>query len=264
MSELLALITAAALALALTSAQLGAFVVWQKQSYFGATLAHTALLGVALGLLLHLPWTWTVLGVALLTGVSVHLLLERTRLSADTLLGLLAHATLAIALILLSYTPAMVELDSLLFGDILSITMADMLTLLALLGLTTLFMRRHWRSLLNLTLSPELAFAEGVTIRRVRLAHTLLLSLVIALSIKVVGVLLITSLLILPAAAARRFSRTPEQMLLGALLLSVLSVIMGLAASWWLDWPAGPAIVAAATLLFLLIQLVPRQNRSRF
>lgn len=252
MIELLIPILITGAALAFMSAQLGVFVVWQKQSYFGATLAHTALLGVALGLLLNQDWQWMVILVALLTGLAVHTLLQKTQLSADTLLGMLAHSTLAIALILLTYVPVQFDLNSFLFGDILSVTPADALLTTGLLVLVSLFMWCNWRALLNITLNPELAFAEGVAVKQVQLGFILLLSLVIAVSIKVVGVLLITSLLILPAAAARHFSRTPEQMLLGSLVIALLSVQTGLWLSWQIDWPTGPAIVVMATAFFLL------------
>ncbi|HID00758.1 MAG TPA: hypothetical protein EYP05_05430 [Piscirickettsiaceae bacterium] len=252
MTEIVLVITATGLMVALLSALLGVFVIWQKQSYFGATLAHTALLGVALGLLLQVDWQWLVIATALFTGWAVHTLLHRTRLSADTLLGMLAHSTLAVALVLLSYSPVQVDINSFLFGDILSVGPSDLLLTALLLLFSLLFMQRHWRHLLNITLNEELAFAEGVAVARVRLQLILLLSLVIALSIKVVGVLLITSLLILPPAAARHFSRTPEQMLLGSLVLASISVLGGLALSWQLDWPAGPAIVVVATALFLI------------
>lgn len=251
MTEIVLIIAATGMTLALLSAMLGVFVVWQKQSYFGATLAHTALLGVALGLLLQVEWQWLVMATALMTGWAVHTLLHRTRLSADTLLGMLAHSTLAIALVLLSYSPVQVDISAFLFGDILSVGPTDLLLTTALLALTALFLYRHWRDLLNITLNEELAFAEGVAVQQVRLRLILLLSLVIALSIKVVGVLLITSLLILPPAAARHFSRTPEQMLLGSMLIALSSVAGGLTLSWQLDWPAGPAIVVTATAFFL-------------
>lgn len=253
MNEWLLWIGLAGIMLGLTAALLGVFVVWQKQSYFGATLAHTALLGVALGLLLRIDWQWSVIAVALLTGWAVHALMRRTRLSSDTLLGMLAHSTLAIALVLLSHTPVQISLDSLLFGDLLAITPQDAWLLSGLTLLIGLFYWRHWRDLLNITLNRELAFAEGVSVQRVERLFTLLLSLVIALSIKLVGVLLITSLLILPPAAARHLSRTPEQMLAGSVLIAVVSVVGGLVLSWQLDWPSGPAIVVVATGAFLLL-----------
>lgn len=260
MTDWLLWIVIAGLMLGLTAAMLGVFVVWQKQSYFGATLAHTALLGVALGLLLRIDWQWSVIAVALLTGWAVHALMGRTRLASDTLLGLLAHSTLAIALVLLSYTPVQISLDSLLFGDLLAITAQDALLLSGLAAVVSLFFWRHWRDLLNLTLNRELAFAEGVPVQRVERQFILLLSLVIALSIKLVGVLLITSLLILPPAAARHLSRTPEQMLTGSIVIALISVLGGLTLSWQLDWPTGPAIVVVATVLFGL--MLPLHRRT--
>lgn len=143
---------------------------------------------------------------------------------------------------------------SYLFGDILSITHAD-LGLIAFIGLLIfLFYRRHWQDLLNITLNPELAHVEGVAVKKVQLQFILLLALMIALSMKIVGVLLVTSLLIIiPAAAARRLSNTPEKMLWTSMVLAVLSVLFGLTLFYFADLPTDPAIVVVATVFFLLL-----------
>lgn len=235
------------------SAPLGVFMVWQRQSYFGATLAHSALLGVSLGLLFQTNLTASVIVTSLLIAIAIYYLLRKTQLSSDTLLGLLAHSSLALGLVLLGMQKD-VQLDvmSYLVGDILSITLYEILALIGLGLLIGYFFLMHWKDLLNITLNKELAQVEGISYHRIQLSYTLLLALLIAFAMKVVGVLLITSLLIIPAAAARRFSHTPVQMAVMAMLFGTLSVLFGFASSLYWDLPTGPAIVMIATLLFLL------------
>ena len=243
------------LLIALAAAPLGVFVVWQRQSYFGATIAHSALLGVAIALLMQWNLTLSVIIVAILIALSIHWLNHHTQLSSDTLLGILAHSGLAVGLILISLADTIqVDVMSFLFGDILTVSKQD----LGLIALTTLivlaFFIKHWQDLLNITLNPSLAEVEGVAVKRVQLYFTLLLAVLIALSMKIVGILLITALLIIPAAAARPFSRSPEQMLKFTLLISLLSLFIGMGSAFYWDLPTGPAIVFAASVLFLLTQ----------
>ena len=244
------------LGIAIIAAPLGVFMVWQRQSYFGATLAHSALLGVSLGLFFELDLTLSVIVFSLVVAVAIHLLSSKSELSSDTLLGILAHSSLALGLALLSVQDSVqIDIMGYLFGDILSITTTDLL-LVGLVGLLTLaFYLKHWNNLLNLTLNKQLAQVEGTKVKQVQLMYVMLLALMIALSMKMVGVLLVTSLLIIPAAAARRLSKTPEAMLGYSIVLGVLSVIFGLLASLNWDIPAGPAIVLVATLIFSLLLL---------
>ncbi|BBP46537.1 high-affinity zinc uptake system membrane protein ZnuB [Thiosulfatimonas sediminis] len=246
--------------LALISAPLGVFVVWQRQSYFGATLAHSALLGVSIALLLQTNLSLTIIVVSLLIAWGIYSLSHTKQLSSDTLLGILAHSSLALGLILISLQDSVqIDLMSYLFGDILSINAFDILLIVAIGLLIALFYQRHWRDLLNITLNAELAHVEGTQVKKIQLQFVLLLALMIALSMKIVGVLLITSLLIIPAAAARRLAQTPEQMLGWSLILGMIAVLLGIGASYQWDLPTGPAIVMAATLLFLaLLSKKPR------
>ncbi len=249
------------LGIAIIAAPLGVFMVWQRQSYFGATLAHSALLGVSLGLFFQLDLTLSVILFSLVIAVAIHLLSRKSDLSSDTLLGILAHSSLALGLALLSLQDSVqIDIMGYLFGDILSITYSDLL-LIGLVGLLTLaFYLKHWNNLLNLTLNPQLAQVEGTQVKQVQLMYVMLLALMIALSMKMVGVLLVTSLLIIPAAAARRLSRTPEAMLGYSILLGALSVILGLLTSLNWDIPAGPAIVLIATLIFSLLLIKKAPN----
>ncbi len=246
---------------ALLAGPLGCFVVWRRMAYFGETLAHSSFLGVSLGLLLHLE---PVLGVAAI-GAVIAILLARRRsdegLAEDTLLGLLAHASLALGLVVLAFMEdTRVDLFAYLFGDILAlrpqelgwIALADLLGLALLIGL--------WPGLLSMTVHEELAAVEGRRIMPLRLALMLLLAIFVALAMKLVGILLTVSMLIIPAAAARRLARTPPQMAVGAALVGMLATLAGLFASLAYDTPAGPSIVVAAALIFLLLRALPARG----
>jgi zinc transport system permease protein len=250
---------AAGVGVALVTGPLGVFVVWRRMAYFGDTLAHSALLGVALGFLLGVNVNLAVV----LVGVALALLLVAMSgnrlLSSDTQLGILAHSALSLGLVVMAFqTSVRVDLMGYLFGDILAVSASDLLWVWGGGLLVLLVLLAIWRPLLSLTVHEELAQVEGAPVALLRLVFMLLIALVIAVSMKIVGVLLITSMMIIPAAAARRFSHTPEQMALLAALIGALAVALGLAGSWRWDTPAGPSVVTAAALLFLGSQLARR------
>ena len=260
MTDFLLYALLAGLGVALVAGPLGCFVVWRRMAYFGDTLAHSALLGVSLGVLLEINLNITVIAIPLAMAIGLVFLEKRGFLSLDTLLGILSHSALAAGLVVISLLPGVrVDLMSLLFGDLLAVTKNDLWVIytvsaavLALLGLL-------WKQLINITVDPELAAVEGTNVTLVSTALMLITALVIALAMKVVGVLLITALLIIPAATARRVSQTPEQMAVAASLIAMLTVVMGLAMSWNLDTPAGPSVVISASFLFCLSLAYRRQ-----
>lgn len=242
----------AGLAVALVAGPLGAFVVWRRMAYFGGALSHMALLGVALGFLLGVD---PALGVAFVV-VAGALLLSGAQgvrgLSLDTLLGILAHAALAIGLIVsASLDTVRIDLMGYLFGDILAVGWDDVYWVWGGATVILAILFKLWRPLLSITVHSDLAQVEGINVRRTELLFMLLLALVVALAMKVVGILLVTSMLIIPAAAARALTRTPEAMGAVAALLGMVAVFAGLGASYQFDIPAGPGIVAAASILFL-------------
>ena len=251
----------AGLALALGAGPQGALVVWRRMAYFGDTLAHAALLGVAVGLLLDVSPTLAVTVGCVLLAVLLVTLQQRQPLAADTLLGILAPSTLSLGLVVLSFNREVrIDLLGYLFGDLLAVGPSDLLWIVAGSALVLACLLALWRQLLAVTVHEELAQVEGLPVAGLRLALALLIALVIAVAMKIVGVLLITSLLIIPAAAAQRHSRTPEQMAIGASLLGMLAVGGGLSLSWFEDTPAGPSIVVCAASLFLLSLALPRRT----
>jgi zinc transport system permease protein len=248
------------LGVALVAGPLGCFVVWRRMAYFGDTLAHSALLGVSLGVLLDINLSITVTAVPLLMALGLVYLEQRGFLSLDTLLGILSHSALAAGLLVIALLPDVrVDLMSLLFGDLLSVTVADLWVIYGVAAVVLFMLGMLWTKLINITVDPELAAVEGTNVALVRTALMLITALVIAIAMKIVGVLLITALLIIPAATARNISQTPERMAVAASIIAMCTVVMGLTMSWYTDAPAGPAIVISAALLFTL-SLGPRRK----
>ena len=153
-----------------------------------------------------------------------------------------------------------IDLMAYLFGDLLAISPTDLAWILGGSAAVLVLLVTLWRPLLAITVHEELAKVEGLPVAGLRMALMLLIAVVIAVAMKIVGVLLITSLLIIPAAAAQRHARSPEQMAIGASLLGMLAVCGGLALSWFKDTPAGPSIVVTAAALFLLSFVLPRRG----
>ncbi|AEY00778.1 zinc uptake ABC transporter, permease ZnuB [Oceanimonas sp. GK1] len=251
----------AGLGIALLAGPLGSFVVWRRMAYFGDTLAHSSLLGVAMGLLLQINLTLAVLVACLLLGVLLAGLQRGSRLGTDTLLGILAHTALSLGLVALAFMDNVrVDLMAYLFGDLLAIQPLDLAWIYGGGVLLLLVLRQFWSPLLSITVSEELARVEGLKVERLKLLLLLMISMLIAVAMKFVGALIITSLLIIPAATARRFSRTPEQMAVLASGIGVLAVLGGLQLSVSYDTPTGPSVVVAAATLFLLSQVVPKRG----
>ena len=260
MTDFLLYALLAGLGVAAVAGPLGCFVVWRRMAYFGDTLAHSALLGVALGVLLEVHLSISVAAVPLLMALGLVYLEQRGILSLDTLLGILSHSALATGLVVISLLPDVrVDLISLLFGDLLSVTVDDLYVIYAVAAAVLGLLILLWKPLISITVQAELAAVEGIKVSAVRTALMLITALVIAIAMKIVGVLLITALLIIPAATARRMSRTPEQMALVASAIAMLTVVLGLSMSWQLDTSAGPSVVVCAALLFML-SLVVRQR----
>jgi zinc transport system permease protein len=242
---------AAGAMIALLAGPLGCVIVWRRMAYFGDTLAHAALLGVAAGLLLNLDLTVAVLAVGVAVALALLALQRSTQLPSDTLLGLLSHGGLAFGLVAISLMPSVrFDLTGLLFGDVLSVTSVD-LAVIAVTGIAILFaLWLIWHDLFATTVSAEIAAAEGVKTDRSELVFVLLLAGLIAVAMKIVGVLLITAMLVIPAATARRLAAGPEVMAAIAAGVGVLSVLLGLFGSLQFDTPSGPSIVVAAVLVF--------------
>ncbi len=242
----------AGIGVALAAGPLGCFVVWRRIAYFGDATAHAAILGIALALVFQVSLMLGVLVVAAAVAVGVSSLAGRG-FAMDTLLGVASHAGLAIGLVAVSLAaPRAVNVEAWLFGELLAVTRGDLAVIWGGAALVLGLLAWRWEALLTTTLSAALAHGSGISPKREQLILMAALAIVVAVSIKVIGALLITAMLIIPAAAARPFSRTPETMAVSAALLGTVSVVAGLTASWYWDTPTGPTIVTLAALLFAL------------
>ena len=243
----------AGLGVAIVTGPLGCFVIWRRLSYFGDTLSHSALLGVTLAYSLELNIALSVFLISSVIALILLKLQKRTNLPGDALLGLLAHSSLAVGLVVIGFlTFIRFDIMGLLFGDILAVTTKDIVLIWAGGLLILLTLKLIWKPLFASTVNYELAEAEGLNPERAKAIFTILMAAIIAVSIKMVGLLLITGMLIIPAALARNMSDNPKQMILFSIIGGILSVIIGLFSSLEFNTPSGPSIIAAALLLFVL------------
>lgn len=253
MDEIILRALVASVVLAATLGPLGSLVVWRRMAYFGDTIAHAALLGVALSLITgFLPMTLTMfvvaMGVALLLGRAA----KDGRFHSDTLLGLLAHGALALGVLLVALArDVRVDVNAYLFGDVLAMDWPHVALLCGLSAVVLVVLRLAWRPLLMVTIDRTIAHVEGIDVARTEKLFILLLAAVISVAIQLVGVLLITALLIIPAASARYFARSPNHMAVLASVIGVFSVTTGLFGSLAMDAPTGPLMVVMASLSFL-------------
>jgi zinc transport system permease protein len=260
-AEFLILALAGGIGIAALAGPLGAFVVWRRMAYFGDTLAHSALMGIALGFLFDINLNLAVVACCVMLAVLLVSLQRQHLVATDTLLGIMAHSALSLGLVAVALLDNVrIDLMEYLFGDLLAIAPADLWWIYGGGAVVMLLLWRLWNPLLAITINEELAQVEGVPVARVRLGLMLLIAVVIAVAMKLVGILLITSLLIIPAAAARRLANTPEQMALFASLLGMLAVVGGISASWFWDTPAGPSVVVTALVEFLILYSLPMRS----
>ncbi len=253
---------AAGLMTAAIAGPLGSLMVWQRMAYFGDTLAHSSLLGVALGLIIQVQTTLSVIVCCLLVGVALIQLQRYSKMTSDTLLAVLSHSALALGLIVMSVSEAQTDLNQYLMGDLLSVNSTDLVRIGVIATLVLLLLFIFWRQLVAYAASPILAMVEGLPVGRLRLLLVTILSLVIAIALSVVGVLLISALLIIPAASAKQWAKSPEQMAWLASVLAAMSVVAGLGLSVFYDFPAGPAIVICCGILFVLSLVLKSENNA--
>ncbi|MFS4583554.1 iron chelate uptake ABC transporter family permease subunit [Phaeobacter sp. C3_T13_0] len=240
----------AGVGVALAAAPLGCFVVWRRMAYFGDATAHASILGVALALSFDTPIFLGVLAMALIMATVVTTLSGRGY-AVDTLLGVLAHSSLAFGLVAVSFLHGVrLDLMAYLFGDILAVNRTDLLVIWGGAISVVILLCWRWSALLTSTLNTDLAYAAGIDPKREQLVLTLALAVVVAVAIKVVGVLLIAALLIIPAATARSFADTPERMTMIAAIVGAISALGGLQLAFTFDTPTGPTIVCLAAVMF--------------
>ena len=243
----------AGLGVALVTGPLGCFVIWRRLSFFGDTLSHSALLGVTLAVSFDINIAFSVFIISSAVALILLKLQKTTNLPGDALLGLLAHSSLAVGLVVIGFLSFIrFDIMGLLFGDILSVTKNDLIIIWVGGAIILFVLKLIWKPLFASTVNYELADAEGMKPERVNAIFTILMAAIIAISIKMIGLLLITGMLIIPAAMARNISNNPKQMVLFSIIGGLLSVIIGLFGSLEINTPSGPSIITAGLILFIL------------
>ncbi|MXP67363.1 zinc ABC transporter permease subunit ZnuB [Pantoea sp. Aalb] len=239
--------------LSIVAGPLGSFIVWRRMSYFGDALAHGSLLGIALGFIFNVNPYYTMVIIIICLAFGLAYLEYYSYLEIDALLGIMAHSFLSLGLIVVSLISNLrINLMSYLFGDLLAVTLRDVYIISIIVIAVLIIIAWQWRSLLLMSINPELAQIDGINVQRTRLILMLITALTIGVTIKFVGILIMTSLLIIPAATARRFSRSPEQMVVLAVVIGIICITGGLSVSAIYDTPAVPSIVLCGTLLFVI------------
>ena len=245
------------------AAPMGCLMVWQRLAFLGDTLGHAAVFGVGLGLIVSINPMLGVLIVAILIVLSLSHVANFNTAMSETTLAIISHTGLAAGLILLaSLDNRSVSIESILFGDLLATSKNDLI----MLGITTIVLLglliHHWRAFVAVSVSREIAQAEGISVRKVQFLMYLMIALLIVVMMKVMGVLLIAAMLVIPTTIARLFSQSPERMVLLSGLFGVLSLFSGISSSWHFDWQTGPAIVVSATML-LIVALCFKQIKKQ-
>jgi zinc transport system permease protein len=239
--------------MALFTSPLGCFLLWRRMSFFGDTLSHSALLGVALGIFFHMSFYGSVLCVCLIISVFLGMKMPGSRVPTDTLLAVISYSCLAFALILLTLgRPLPYDPNSLLFGDLLLVDTYDLWWMFFHCLIVALTLYKNWRPLLLATFNSDLSEAEGTSSKKTNLIFMVLLGSAVASSLKLVGSLLLPALLVIPATIASRFSRTPEGMVAKTILIALIMNTLGIFCALQWNLPTGPSIVALCFMGFTL------------
>lgn len=255
---------AAGLIMVTIAAPMGCLMVWQRLAFLGDTLGHAAVLGVGLGLMLELLPIFGVLAVALLIVFSLSRVSSFNSALSETTLAIISHTGLAGGILVVGMLPSQtVNLEGILFGDLLATTRGDLLTLLLTTALLLVVLLRHWRAFVALSVSREIAQAEGMAVRKLQFLMYAMIALLVAVMMKVMGVLLIAAMLVIPTTSARLFSRSPEQMVALSACYGIAALAGGISGSYRFDWQTGPAIVVSATALLLLTLAITRIAGAR-
>ncbi len=246
----------AAIGVSVIAGSLGCFIIWKQMSYFAESISHSALLGIALGLASGLGIHIGLIFIGVLFAALIVFLQQIDFLSNDTILGIFAHISLSLGIVVLALVgDENIDYFSLLFGDILSISNQDIIWIYTILILISTLLIIFWQRLLLLTLNEELAMVSGINRLVYQLLFMLMIALTVSVSVQIIGVLLITSLLIIPPSVARAFSSSPTKMVFLSIIISTIAVVIGLNISMHYDIATGPAIVITLGILFVISQL---------
>ncbi|WP_425619516.1 metal ABC transporter permease [Buchnera aphidicola] len=240
--------------LSLTTAALGSFVLWRRIASFGDTLSHSSILGIAISIIFNINSFFSLFLLMSILAIILAWLETLLPFAIDTILNIISHSTLSLGIILMSIISNnhRIDVTHYLFGDLLAVTKYDLIIIVINSIIILSILYYYWNYILSATINEELAQADGINIFYARLIIMLIIALNISISIKFVGALLITSLLIIPPATAQHFSNSPENMVIISILVSIISVTGGIIFSFYAHTPTSPSIVLFSSFLCLI------------
>jgi len=248
--------------IAIACAVLGVFLILRREAMIGHGLAHAAFAGVAIGLFLNIMPLGAALVVAVLTAVLILKIKEKAGLYGDTGIAIFSSVGFALGIIIVSFAQSFnVDLFGYLFGDILAIDTFEVVLSIALAGAVIVLVLTHYHQLLYMTFDGECARASGIKVKKLDLLLTVLTAVTVVMGMKVVGIILVSALLVIPAAAGLVFAGNFKQAVKIAVSISLISVTAGLFLAFYLNIPASGAMVLTAFVLFLLLLLVRKTKR---
>ncbi|NNE62468.1 MAG: metal ABC transporter permease, partial [Gammaproteobacteria bacterium] len=211
------------------AAPMGCLMVWQRLAFLSDTLGHAAVLGVGIGIGLQLHPMLGVLAVVLLIVLSLSRVNSLNNALSETTLAIISHSGLAAGIILLGTLPNQnISLESILFGDLLATSTSDLMMIAITVAVLVFLLLHHWRSFVAVSVSREIAQAEGIEVKKTQFLMYLMIAMLVAVMMKVMGVLLIAAALVIPTSCARLVSRSPEQMVLFSAIFGIGSLAGGM------------------------------------
>lgn len=245
------------LVVAMLTAMIGVFVTLRKEAFIGDGISHAALAGVALAFFASVAPFWMAVAVAVFMAVGITFLQGRSKLSSDAIIGVFFTLLFALGIVIFNLTPGYKpEISTYLFGSILSITWADIFYAFGVAFLVILSFALFYRQFLYATLDSEAAYLRNVKVRLMNYLIRILTAIVIVVSIKVVGVILVSALLIIPASAVKLIAKRFSQMIPLTIIFSLVGTLIGLYASYSLNLPSGASIVLVFGAMFFVIFLL--------
>jgi len=232
---------------------IGVFVILRKMAFFSHAIAHISLTGVAIGFLVNVNPLATAIGFAVVTGMLIPPLIEKSKLSVDTVIGILLAASMSLGVVLLGFVKGYKpDLISYLFGDILAVSSKDLYITITLAAFSIVLMYFIFNEISTISFDEDWAKISGIKVKYFNYLFILLLSLIIVISIKIVGIILVSALVIVPGAAAINIAKNFRETFIYSIIIGVLGSFVGIIASYFLNIPTGPSIVLTISIMFIL------------
>ncbi|GBE06434.1 MAG TPA: metal ABC transporter permease [Nitrospirae bacterium] len=240
---------------------IGNFVVMRKMAFFSSAISHSAFAGIALGALLGIDFSFSSVALSILIALFIAFLAERTTLSHDTIIGIAFSGIIAAGMLIMGFLKGYrAALFSYLFGDILAVNRSDLLLIFAVSAMTIVITLTFLKAFLQITFYRDLAKVEGINVRLFEYLMFLIIALVVTVSLKIVGIILVTSMLIIPAAAAKNLASSMRGLFSLSCAFGVISGVTGLIGSFYLNTASGPTIVLVSIGIFFLTMLRPAKS----